>query len=275
MPGRRERERELARRRYERRRQRELARRARRRQLLVRGGVIATILAVLAGFAFGISTAVGGGGSKHKLTSTPSVTPTTAAPTPFNGNCTYNRSGTAARSVGVPAQHGVTKRNYVAKVTTNRGVITIALNGTAAPCTVNSFVYLATKHYFDRTNCHRLTTQGIYVLQCGDPTGTGGGGPGYQFGDENLTAFGPPTANQTVTYPTATVAMANAGPGTNGSQFFLVYAPSPLQPAYTPFGQITSGLSLLKTVAAKGSTPAGDGKPKDPVVIEQVVVRAS
>ena len=103
-------------------------------------------------------------------------------------------------------------------------------------------------------------------LQCGDPSGTGGGGPGYQFADENLKG---------ATYPRGTVAMANAGPGTNGSQFFLVYADSTLPPNYTPFGTITEGLDLLDTVAKAGSNDsngAGDGKPKLSVEIKTLRV---
>jgi len=139
---------------------------------------------------------------------------------------------------------------------TNRGSIVLKLDAVKAPCTVNSFVYLASKKYFDATPCHRLTTAGIFVLQCGDPTGTGGGGPGYEFADENLAG---------AVYPAGTVAMANAGPGTNGSQFFLVYKNTTLAPNYTPFGTITSGLDVLTKVAAAGdddSNGPGDGKPK-------------
>jgi len=152
----------------------------------------------------------------------------------------------------------ISPTTYTASIVTNCGTITVAMDGKAAPHTVNSFVFLAGKHYFDNTKCHRLTTSGIFVLQCGDPTGTGTGGPGYQFRDENLSG---------ATYPAGTVAMANAGPGTNGSQFFFVYADTPLPPNYTPFGKVTAGLDILKAIAAKGSTPQGDGAPNQPVVI--------
>jgi peptidyl-prolyl cis-trans isomerase B (cyclophilin B) len=145
-------------------------------------------------------------------------------------------------------------------------VIVIKLDPAKAPCTVNSFVYLAAQKYFDATPCHRLTTAGIFVLQCGDPTGTGSGGPGYEFGDENLTG---------AMYPAGTVAMANAGPGTNGSQFFLVYKDTTLAPNYTPFGTITGGLAVIQKVAAAGSDNSngdGDGKPNLPVEITSVTV---
>lgn len=159
---------------------------------------------------------------------------------------------------------------------TNRGDIEFTADGKAAPYTVYSFVYLVNKQYFTTTPCHRLTTAGIYVLQCGDPSGTGSGGPGYQFQDENLASLGTPDATGAVTYKAGTVAMANAGPGTNGSQFFLVYKDSPIPPAYTPFGTITEGLDVLQQIAQAGtddSNSAGDGVPKESVQIESVTVR--
>ena len=155
---------------------------------------------------------------------------------------------------------------YTATVVTNCGTIVLQLDGKHAPHTVNSFAFLASKHFFDNTPCHRLTTAGIYVLQCGDPTGSGGGGPGYSIPDENLGAI------KNRTYPAWTVAMANAGPNTGGSQFFLVYKDSPLDPNYTPFGQIKSGMDVLKAIARAGSNPPGDGAPVQPVVIESFTV---
>jgi peptidyl-prolyl cis-trans isomerase B (cyclophilin B) len=156
-----------------------------------------------------------------------------------------------------------TEQVYEVTLATDQGDIVFDADSAAAPCTINSLRSLAEVGYFDGTPCHRLTTQGIEVLQCGDPTGTGGGGPGYEFADENLDA---------ATYDRGTVAMANAGPGTNGSQFFLVYGDSPLPPAYTPFGTITSGLEVLDEVAAAGSTPPGDGAPELPISIQTVSV---
>ena len=125
---------------------------------------------------------------------------------------------------------------------------------------------LARAGWFESSPCHRLTTAGIRVLQCGDPTGTGSGGPGYVFADEALDG---------ATYPRGTVAMANRGPGTNGSQFFLVYADSELPPDYTPFGRITQGLDVLERVAAGGSDDSngpGDGAPKTAVLITRATV---
>ena len=160
----------------------------------------------------------------------------------------------------------IAKTTYTAKIVTNCGTITVALDGKHAPHTVNSFAFLAAHHYFDNTRCHRLTTSGIYVLQCGDPTATGNGGPGYSIPDENLKG---------AAYPAGTVAMANAGPNTGGSQFFFVYAATSLQPSYTPFGHIVAGLDILKAIAARGSTPPGDGAPDQPVEIESFVVTKS
>jgi peptidyl-prolyl cis-trans isomerase B (cyclophilin B) len=142
-------------------------------------------------------------------------------------------------------------------------VIELALDPAAAPCTVQSFVTLAEAAYFDGTTCHRLTTsETLSVLQCGDPTGTGSGGPGYEFDDETT---------PDLTYPRGTVAMANAGPGTNGSQFFLVYGDSQLPPDYTVFGTVTAGLEVLDEIAAGGVAGGGtDGAPATPVSIATV-----
>ncbi|WP_084316785.1 peptidylprolyl isomerase [Actinospica robiniae] len=189
----------------------------------------------------------------------------------------YEACGTAARNVGIPDYDAAAaKRAYTITIKTNRGDIEFTADGKAAPYTVYSFVYLVNKQYFTTTPCHRLTTAGIYVLQCGDPSGTGSGGPGYQFQDENLASLGTPDATGAVTYKAGTVAMANAGPGTNGSQFFLVYKDSPIPPAYTPFGTITEGLDVLQQIAQAGtddSNSAGDGVPKESVQIESVTVR--
>ncbi|NNH69373.1 peptidylprolyl isomerase [Nocardia uniformis] len=154
--------------------------------------------------------------------------------------------------------------NYTATLDTNCGPVTIALESARAPRTVNSFAFLADQQYYDHSRCHRLTTEGIFVLQCGDPTGTGRGGPGYQFADENLAG---------ATYPAGTVAMANAGPDTNGSQFFLVYRDSQLPPNYTPFGRITEGLDIVTMIADAGvADGSGDGAPSGDVALDTVLV---
>jgi peptidyl-prolyl cis-trans isomerase B (cyclophilin B) len=163
-------------------------------------------------------------------------------------------------------------------ISTNDGDIPITLEPKTAPCAVNSFLSLAKQGYFDNTHCHRLTNQGIYVLQCGDPTGTGSGGPGYTFADE-LVANDPRLQpcvgsgqTQSCTYNGGLIAMANAGPDTNGSQFFLVYGNSGLSDAYDVLGHMdASGLKVVKAIAAKGiSGGVGDGTPKEPVTITSV-----
>ena len=157
-------------------------------------------------------------------------------------------------------------KRYTAEVTTNKGSMTIALDAVAAPRTVNNFVFLARWHYYDGIVFHRIIPG--FMLQGGDPEGSGRGGPGYRFDDE-LPAPG--------RYEIGSLAMANAGPNTNGSQFFLVYKNTTgLQPNYTPFGTIVSGLKIVQNVAKAGSDNAngqGDGHPKEKVVISRVTIK--
>jgi peptidyl-prolyl cis-trans isomerase B (cyclophilin B) len=169
--------------------------------------------------------------------------------------------------VGTPPAKPDYKAGYQATIHTNRGDVVINLLNSKATCTVGSFVYLAAKKYFNGTHCHRLTTIDPFVLQCGDPTGTGSGGPGYKFANENLAG---------ATYTRGTVAMANSGPNTNGSQFFIVYKNSKLAASYTPFGEVVKGLGIIQNVAKAGSdnaNAAGDGHPKEKVVIESVTIK--
>jgi peptidyl-prolyl cis-trans isomerase B (cyclophilin B) len=176
----------------------------------------------------------------------------------------------AAPAVELP-NAGITESNKASiTFTTNQGEIVIETTPALAPLTVNAMAALAQKNYFDNTICHRLTTEGIFVLQCGDPTGTGTGGPGFNIPDENLPQ---PTENN---YPAGTVAMANAGPGTSGSQFFLVYQDTTLGPDYTIWGSITSGLDILQTIASAGVVDGGtDGAPVTGVTIESTKVTIS
>jgi peptidyl-prolyl cis-trans isomerase B (cyclophilin B) len=193
----------------------------------------------------------------------------TAGPT-VNAQCGYLPASDGSggkRPAATPAAHPTLAVHSHAVLTTNFGVIEADLAAAAAPCTVNSFLTLASSGFFTRTQCHRLTTDGLYVLQCGDPSGTGQGGPGYRFGDENL-----PTTSRPA-YPRGTLAMANAGPGTNGSQFFLVYKDSEIDPNYSVFGRITAGIDVLDKIAAAGtddSNGPGDGHPKLEVTINRV-----
>jgi peptidyl-prolyl cis-trans isomerase B (cyclophilin B) len=134
-------------------------------------------------------------------------------------------------------------------ITTNCGPIVISLLGAKAPITVTSIASLANAGYYNKSLCHRLTTEGIFVLQCGDPTASGSGSPtGWKgYANENL----PKAAG--INYPAGTVAMANSGPNTNGSQFFLVYQDTTLGPDYTIWGKITKGLDLVQKIGAVGA----------------------
>lgn len=182
--------------------------------------------------------------------------------------CEYSQSGEAAKPVDLPKTDDVPRTgtvDYVLKTT--EGDVTVTLDREKAPCTVNSFVSLADQGYFDNTTCHRLVDKGIFVLQCGDPTGSGSGGPGYQFDDET---------DPEDTYPGGTVAMANAGANTNGSQFFLVYDDSPLPPNYTVFGQMDEdSTGIVGRISGEGQdgryeSGGGGGKPNNPAEIESV-----
>ena len=130
---------------------------------------------------------------------------------------------------------------------TNCGDIVFTTFGSKAPLTVTAMSYLANNKYFDNSVCHRIVTQGIYIIQCGDPTASGSGGPAWSYPDENL-----PTGTGN-TYPAGTVAMANSGPNTNGSQFFFTYKDgSQLGPNYTIWGKVVKGLDILNYIASKG-----------------------
>jgi peptidyl-prolyl cis-trans isomerase B (cyclophilin B) len=197
-------------------------------------------------------------------TSTSPSETATVTETAEGAACQYLPDGTDA-GVEPPPSTPAVDGEVPVTLTTSVGEIRATLDGGRTPCTVNSFVSLAEDGYFDGTSCHRLTTEGIYVLQCGDPTGSGAGGPGYSFADE---------LDGTETYGPGTLAMANAGPNTNGSQFFIVYGDSPLPPSYTVFGRVDEeSVAVVEEVAAAGSDESngpGDGAPNTPVDIESV-----
>jgi peptidyl-prolyl cis-trans isomerase B (cyclophilin B) len=287
----RERQRKLAREARERRLERHAQRARRAKQWSVSAIAFLVVVAVGGGIAAIAGVFPGSGTKPAKAATTPSAT-ASATPTPsatpspantaamVNGKCIYVPSGSAARKVSVPPAKPDTAATYTATIKTNRGTIVIDLMGAKAPCTVGSFVSLASQKYFNNTNCHRLVTAGIFVLQCGDPTGTGRGTPGYGFNSENLTSLKaanvPAAAGKEAIYPAGIVAMANTGqPDSNGSQFFLVYKTTDLPPSYTPFGTIVSGLSVVQNVAKAGSDNSngtGDGHPKEKVQIESVTI---
>jgi cyclophilin family peptidyl-prolyl cis-trans isomerase len=259
VAGKKERQRRLARQRYE-RRTRQRAQEDRQIRRWTVGALAAVGLAAVVVGAFFLVNASSSPGKTAAGLRVP------RPPSEPARHCTYTASPPAARNVGFPPATPDYKAVYQATINTNRGRIVIDLLNSKATCTVNSFVYLASKKYFNNTSCQRLTTSGIFTLQCGDPTGTGHGGPGYKFDDENLPG---------ATYTAGTVAMANTAPDSDGSQFFLVYKDSPLSASYTPFGKIVSGLAVITNVAKAGSDDAGgsgDGQPKEKVVIESVTV---
>jgi peptidyl-prolyl cis-trans isomerase B (cyclophilin B) len=211
----------------------------------------------------------------------PGQLPAFAAPANLGGNCQYPASPEKASKPVNPPRTGKVPTDPAqvsASMATNQGNIGLQLDNAKSPCTVNSFASLAQQGFFNDTPCHRLTTSdGLAVLQCGDPTGQGSGGPGYQFENEYPTdQFQPddPKLGQPVVYPRGTLAMANAGPGTNGSQFFLVYKDSQLPPNYTVFGTIDqTGLATLDKIAAAGTADGSpDGKPKDDVKVKSILL---
>lgn len=181
--------------------------------------------------------------------------------------CTPTKAVGHAEMKVKPAEKPSTKLPKTFTLTTNCGTIVITTVGNKAPWTLTEMSTLAKAGYFDGSLCHRLTTAGIYVLQCGDPTATGRGGPGFSYPDENL------PANALNNYPAGTVAMANSGPGTNGSQFFLVFADTSLGPDYTIWGKITKGLDIVQAIAKAGvKGGGGDGTPNTTVALTKVRV---
>ncbi len=206
--------------------------------------------------------------------------PTFAASAELGANCQYPAAQKASRPVDAPKSGRVPTDPATISVSmsTDQGNIGLLLNNAEAPCTVNSFASLAQKGFFNDTICHRLTTaSSLGVLQCGDPTGTGGGGPGYAFTNEYPTSQypkGDPALQNPVLYPRGTLAMANAGPDTNGSQFFLVYKDSQLPPGYTVFGTIdATGLATLDKIAQGGVAGGSqDGKPATEVKVKSVLL---
>lgn len=246
------RERELARAKFERQHQRRLekAKRTKMRNRIV-GGVL--VVLAIGGFAV----------NKNKAnTVAEAPAPSASAAAPVVASCTTPVPMRADNITFQNVPNASTKTKSIS-LNTNCGEIAFDLEA-KAPKTSAIMSFLAKNKYFDATKCHRLTTDGIYVLQCGDPTGTGSGGPGFKFADENL----PTASNGTYVYPRGTVAMANSGPNTNGSQFFLVYKDSPLPPNYSVWGKITKGLDVIDAVAGAGvAGGTADGEPAQAVTI--------
>ncbi len=202
---------------------------------------------------------------------TPTATPSVLAGcTPVPANQTAVKTLTAQ-----PDLEGAKGKTFVATITTNCGAITVELDGAKAPAAVSSFILLAKQGYWAPSPCHRLTgaAQGIFVLQCGDPTGTGSGpGPGYHFGVENI------PANDV--YPAGSLAMArkSGDPNSNGDQFFVVYKDTTLPKSgdgngYSVFGKVTGGMDIVDRIAAAGINPTDQTSPLAPISILTVDVQ--
>ena len=288
-----EQRRATAKRKLERQLERRAAKERQRRILTIVGSVVGVLVVVGAVVATVIITNKDSG---SETASAATTTPTSEAPAtpqaggalpPFvapanlGGDCQYPASTEQASKTVNPPRTGKVPTDpgqISASMSTNQGNIGLMLDNAKSPCTVNSFASLAQQGYFNDTPCHRLTTsEGLSVLQCGDPTGQGSGGPGYQFANEYPTdQFQPddPKLQAPVVYPRGTLAMANAGPGTNGSQFFLVYKDSQLPPNYTVFGTIDeTGLATLDKIAAGGVAGGGqDGKPATDVQVKSILL---
>ncbi len=201
--------------------------------------------------------------------------PTTAEPTSgAASDCDYRRTPgdepAGGRDVALPRGDESPK---TVTLVTDQGEIPMAMDADAAPCTTASIAHLATSGFYDGSPCHRLTeSESLSVLQCGDPSGQGTGGPGYTLPDENPTDLEPSGNGDYVVYPRGTVAMANTGqPHSGGSQFFLVYADSVLPPTYAVFATVEdAGLDVLDKIASGGVAGGGqDGPPATPVTVQR------
>ncbi len=272
-----EQRRDAAKRKLERQLENRAARARRRKQATIAAAVIGLVVviggvAVAVGVTRGdVDTAVEASDSQTSENATPEgmLPAGRSEPLPETVSCSYPAGGTAAKPANAPQTENVptTDDNVSVSMDTSQGPIGLSLDATKAPCTVNSFASLAGQNYYDATPCHRLTTaDSLKVLQCGDPTGAGTGGPGYQYANEFPTdqyADDPAALQSPVLYPRGTIAMANAGADTNGSQFFLVFGDSQLPPNYTVFGTIDeTGLATLDKIAAAGvEGGAQDGAP--------------
>jgi peptidyl-prolyl cis-trans isomerase B (cyclophilin B) len=287
-----------AKRKLERKLERSKKQARRRRILVIALGSIVAVAAIVA-----VAIAVINTKHEHKsktaatsstAASSSSDTTTPAGPTPpvpplppfkpsasVGANCQYPASPDAAAKPVKPPRTGkipTDPAQVSASMATSQGNMGLMLANNESPCTVNSFASLIGQKYFDNTKCHRLTTSPtLGVLQCGDPKGDGTGGPGYQFGNEYPTDQYPPNdpkLQEPVVYPRGTLAMANAGPNTNGSQFFMVYKDSQLPPQYTVFGTIQAdGLATLDKIAKAGVAGGGeDGAPTSEVTIKSLLL---
>ena len=287
-----EQRREAAKRKLERQLERRAEKARKRRIATIAGSAVAAVVVIGAIVATIVLTKAD---SSDSTASAPPPTPSSEAPAQpvadgglpafeppagLGADCQYPSSGEASKQADPPrtGQVPTEPAEVSVSMSTNQGNLGLLLDNAKAPCTVNSFASLAQQGYFNDTPCHRLTTSpSLSVLQCGDPTGAGTGGPGYKFANEYPTnQYQPddPALGEAVLYPRGTIAMANAGPDTNGSQFFLVYKDSQLPPGYTVFGRIDdTGLATLDKIAAAGVEGGGpDGPPAEDVQIKTILL---
>jgi peptidyl-prolyl cis-trans isomerase B (cyclophilin B) len=273
-PSSRERERDYARRRYEKwatkQEQRAGERQRARRSAIAATAAVVAVLAVVLG-----SVVLAGRNGDPAPAAAPTASPSTSASPSASAAAnpcpapSVTAPPTPASFQDVPPKSLAEGRTWTFTLETTCGTVTAQLDGAKAPQATASAVFLARQKFWAGTTCHRLTTEGIFVLQCGDPKGDGTGGPGYEFGPvEN--------APQDGVYPAGTIAMARASsPDSNGSQFFIVYKETKLPTeggGYTVLGKVTSGLDVVEKVAAGGSEPAGDGAPVRRVSIVSATV---
>ncbi|HEX8767150.1 MAG TPA: peptidylprolyl isomerase [Jatrophihabitans sp.] len=280
--------------------ERQLVRRQQRDLRRRKFNLIGTVVGVLVLFLVVITTVVLLSDEKKNTTADPGASSTapsgsaspsasgsplpSRAPSPIaaraakktDGPCKYAENAAQLTAgnlfdVGLPPDPNPTPTaNSTAVFATNQGTITVTLDGASAPCNVQSIKYLISKKFYDNTACPRSVNQGIFVVQCGDPSATTSGGPTYTTKDEGLTK---------VSYTEGTLAMANAGPNTNGSQFFFITKDSngSLGKNYSVIGHVTGGLDILKKVATggdDGSNQAGGGKPNIPLWFKTVTLKA-
>jgi peptidyl-prolyl cis-trans isomerase B (cyclophilin B) len=288
-----EQRRATAKRKLERQMERRAQQARRRRTMIIVGGSVAALVVVAAVVATLVlanhehHNRTASANSGTSATTAPAQPPAPGVPplpafTPsanLGANCQYPPSPDPASKPVKPPRSGKVPTDPAqvsVSMVTSQGNIGLLLANNESPCTVNSFVSLAQQKFFDDTQCHRLSASPtLSVLQCGDPKGDGTGGPGYQFANEYPSdQYKPedPALHEPVVYPRGTLAMANAGPNTNGSQFFMVYKDSQLPPEYTVFGTIQQdGLATLDKIAKGGVVGGGqDGAPVTKVTIKSV-----
>ncbi|HEY7811761.1 MAG TPA: peptidylprolyl isomerase [Nakamurella sp.] len=240
---------------------REAAERARRQRMVIIGVVAAVV--VVAGGVW-LWTSRNSSTTAADSASTTAATTSSSAPTT---PCSYPESGTAAKAVSAPSNLSPLNSGTVdLTMVLNGKDVPMTLNRATAPCGVNAFLSLASQGFYNDTNCHRLTkSDKLNILQCGDPTGQGNGGPGFSFASET-------TGSET--YPVGTVALANAGPSTTGSQFFIVYGTTTIDPSFTILGTVTGdGMTVIQDIATQGvQGNKQDGAPVAAATINSVNV---